>query len=99
MNEQTLSIGQRFLSWANCPHPEQSKFLNKLQDVIRIILITGKEFNKNELNIRASALTYTILLSLVPILAMSTALVKGLGGGDQLRHVIYSYIDTLGTVL
>ena len=29
------------------------------------------------------------------MLAMSTAVVKGLGGGDQLREAAYSYIDTL----
>jgi membrane protein len=36
--------------------------------------------------------SYTVLLSLVPILAMSTAVVKGLGGGDQLRKAAHSYI-------
>ncbi len=69
--------------------------LHAFHTFFRIILITAKEFNSNELNIRASALTYTILLSLVPMLAMSTAVIKGLGGGDQLRQVVYSYIDTL----
>ena len=89
------TIVQRILNWADLPFSGHSLLLNKLHTLVRILLITAKEFNNNELNIRASALTYTILLSLVPILAMSTAVVKGLGGGDQLREVIYSYIDTL----
>jgi membrane protein len=60
-----------------------------------VLLITAGEFRKNELSLRASALTYTILLFLVPMLAMSTALVKGFGGNNQLRQVVYGYIDTL----
>ncbi len=61
----------------------------------RIVLITLREFQINNLSLRSSALTYTILLSMVPMLAMSTAVVKGLGGGNQLKEVVYSYIDTL----
>jgi len=54
-----------------------------------------REFLKNDLPVRSAALTFTIMLSLVPMLAMSTAVVKGLGGGDQLREVVYKYIETL----
>ncbi|CAG37605.1 YihY/virulence factor BrkB family protein [Desulfotalea psychrophila] len=66
-----------------------------LQQTIIIIISTARGFKQNKLSLRSSALTYTTLLSLVPILAMSTAVVKGLGGGDQLRNVAYSYIQTL----
>lgn len=98
MQKQDPSRGtfiQRTLDWATVPFQGHSFLLRILHTFVRILLITAKEFNKNELNIRASALTYTILLSLVPMLAMSTAVLKGLGGGDQLRQVVYSYIDTL----
>ncbi len=83
------------MDWASAPASVDSLFLRKFHSLIRIILITYKEFSRNELNIRASALTYTILLSLVPMLAMSTAVLKGMGGSDQLQTVVYSYIDTL----
>lgn len=85
----------RLLNWANTPCHDGSYLLKKLHSIFRILLITFKEFTDNELNIRASALTYTILLSLVPMLAMSTAVLKGLGGNDQLRMAVYSYIDTI----
>jgi len=65
------------------------------RNLLRLLLITFREFNENNLSLRAGALTYAVLLSLVPILAMSTAVVKGLGGGDQLRQAAYTYIDTL----
>jgi len=93
--KQRDSILQRLFNWANNPCTGNSPGKEKLHSLIRIILITAKEFSANELNIRASALTYTILLSLVPMLAMSTAVLKGIGGNDQLRTVVYSYIDTL----
>lgn len=85
----------RLIDWANAPVSSDFPFLQKLHSLLRIVLITAKEFSRNELNIRASALTYTILLSLVPMLAMSTAVLKGMGGSDQLQTVVYSYIDTL----
>ncbi len=90
----SLSI-HRLIDWANAPVSGDFLLLKKLHSLIRIVFITGKEFSRNELNLRASALTYTILLSLVPMLAMSTAILKGMGGSDQLQTVVYSYIDTL----
>lgn len=62
---------------------------------VRLLAISLREFSHNNLPLRASALTYTVLLSLVPLLAMSTAVVKGLGGGNQLRELAYSYLATL----
>ncbi len=98
MSQQTtaqLPVRKRFFNWANSPCNNSSYGLKKIHSLVRIILITSMEFNRNALNIRASALTYTILLSLVPMLAMSTAVVKGLGGGTELRQVVYSYLETL----
>ena len=88
-------ITERLINWANKPYQKDSIILQKVHSLTRILLITIKEFSKNSLTIRASALTYTILLSLVPMLAMSTAVVKGLGGGNELKQVVYSYLDTL----
>jgi len=89
------SIFGSLTNWANEPCDKNSFLLHTLHSLVRVLLITFKEFGKNELNIRASALTYTILLSLIPMLAMSTAVVKGLGGGNELKRVVYTYIDTL----
>ncbi len=97
MTEEQISpsLITRLLNWANTPLPEGSDFLKRVHSVFRIFLITFKEFSSNELNIRASALTYTILLSLVPMLALSTAVLKGMGGSDQLQTAVYSYIDSI----
>ncbi len=83
--------------WA-AGNPPSASFLQKnIRKLVRLILLTIKEFNANNLSLRSAALTYTVLLSLVPVLAMSTAVVKGLGGGDQLKKAAYAYIDTLET--
>lgn len=85
----------KIMQWADQLPPRQNPFIKFFRTALRIVLICVNEFKKNELSLRAAALTYTILLSLVPILAMSTAIVKGLGGGDQLKEVVYNYLDTL----
>ncbi len=82
-------------AWADAQSDKSTSAQGLLRMVVRLILITAGEFSHNALSLRSAALTYTVLLSLVPILAMSTALVKGLGGDDQLRKVAYSYIETL----
>ncbi len=85
----------QLMTWADRQSDHHSLGMRVLHTLLRILLITVSEYKKNELSLRASALTYTILLSLVPMLAMSTAVVKGLGGGDQLRKAVYSYVESL----
>ncbi len=83
------------ITWADRPLTDRSFFTRAVHYLLRVLLITISEFNKNEISLRSSALTYTILLSLVPMLALSTAVVKELGGGDQLRKAAYMYLATL----
>lgn len=93
-SEQSYPLPGKLLRWADDPAPAGiALFL--LHSLTRLLLITYRELRKNELTLRSAALTYTILLSLVPVLAMSTAVIKGLGGGNQLREVAYTYIATL----
>lgn len=89
-----LAKPSKFTLWAS-NKTNSNIFSRFLKSASRVLLICKKEFRHNDISLRSAALTYTILLSLVPMLAMSTAVVKGLGGGDQLREVVYSYIDTL----
>jgi membrane protein len=89
------SIAHRIASWAALPCVKPTDPSQACRILLRVLLITAREFHKNELALRASALTYTIILSLVPLLAMSTALIKGIGGGNNLQQIVYEYIDTL----
>ena len=83
------------ISWVDIPPQKRFFPVVWVHKLVRIILITFREFQFNNLSLRSGALTYAILLSMVPMLAMSTAVIKGLGGGNQLREVVYRYIDTL----
>jgi len=74
--------------------------LRLLRELLRIIFIVVRESRNDRITLRASALTFTIVLSLVPMLALGTAVLKGLGAGDQMREAAYSFIqqfDTSGT--
>ncbi len=90
----SFSLSQ-LIEWADSPQPKEPRFSRILHTFCRVVLITAYHFKKNELSLRAAALTFTVMLSLVPILAMSTAVIKGFGGGDQLKDVVYSYVATL----
>lgn len=85
----------RLLHWADDNRLETPTAMRALRVLLRVLIITIRGFRANELSLRAGALTYTILLSLVPLLAMSTALVKGMGGDNHLRQIVYDYIETL----
>ncbi len=63
-----------------------------LRVVFRIIYITFYNSHKDLVMLRASALTYTVILSIVPLLALGTAVLKGLGAGDQMRRAAYTFI-------
>ena len=82
--------------WAERHDAGDSPALRLARRVVRFLLLAIREFTANALSLRAAALTYTVLLSLVPILAMSTAVVKGLGGDDHLRQAAYGYLEALG---
>ena len=60
---------------------------------LRIFFIIIKGFGKHDFDLRASALTYTVLLSLVPVLAMGTALLKGLGADNYMKAAAYRVIS------
>ena len=81
--------------WADRQMSDSFPLHGAVRHLVRLIFITVQEFKHNALSLRSGALTYTVLLSLVPILAISTAVVKGLGGGDQLRKAASTYIETL----
>jgi membrane protein len=95
MNIPRQRANSAFLDWLDSARPDRPRLTAWLRALLRIVVITCLEFRRNDLSLRSAALTFTILLSLVPILAMSTALVKGLGGDNHLKQAAYGYIATL----
>jgi membrane protein len=66
--------------------------------VMRVVYLVVRGFHEDECPLHASALTFSTLMSIVPILAISLALARGLGGGDaakeRIREGISSWTQT-----
>lgn len=85
----------RIKQWAFRPDHGDKNLISIIRCFVRILFIMVHEFNETAIMLRASALTYSIVLSMIPILAMSTAVLKGLGSDNQLKVAAYSLIDQL----
>ena len=55
-----------------------------------------RDLYRGELNMRAMSLVYTTLLSVVPLIAFSFSLIKGLGMSATLEPVIYEFLRPVG---
>jgi len=69
-----------------------------LRAIVRIFFIVAREFSKNLITIRAGALTFTIIFSMVPALALGSAVLKGLGASGELKTIAYNMIDEFAPV-
>jgi membrane protein len=85
----------RIQKWAFRLKRGENKLVGTLRSWFRVFFIMTHEFSETAITLRASALTYSIVLSMVPILAMSTAVLKGLGSDNQLKTAAYRLIDQL----
>ncbi|ADH86421.1 YihY/virulence factor BrkB family protein [Desulfurivibrio alkaliphilus] len=77
------------------PEVGENPWVRRLRELLLVLLIFGREFNRDRIPLRASALTFTIMLSLVPTLALGTAVLKGLGADDQMRQAAHRFIDQM----
>jgi len=58
--------------------------------------LTLHDLLRGELTLRAMSLVYTTLLSIVPLLALSFSVLKGLGYHHTLEPVIYRFLEPIG---
>ncbi len=63
----------------------------------RILYSVGRELRHGHLNLCAASLVYTTLLSLVPLLAVSFSLLKGLGADQEVERVLFEFLAPLGS--
>jgi membrane protein len=92
-----------FLNWVNrieewlFEPPEQSTELRLvLTRVLRYPYALARDLAKGDLTLRAVSLVYTTLLSIVPLLALSFSVLKGLGYHRDLEPVLYQFLEPLG---
>ena len=81
--------------WHNRSKRKVSTFFQALINLLKIIFIVIIEYRKNLLPLRTNSLTFTVTLSLVPVLAMGTAILKGMGAGGELRKTAYQFVDQI----
>lgn len=81
-----------FISYDIWKTTEQEISRSKLTiyNLIRIVSIAIRGFIKDKLPIRASALTYSIMFSAIPMLALFIAIGKGFGMEESIREWIVS---------
>jgi membrane protein len=87
--------GERLRAWAFSAAPAAGRAGAWGRSCARILLIMHAEYFRTHITIRASALTFAILLSIVPLLALSTSILKGLGTDAQLRQAAVRVIEQL----
>lgn len=66
---------------------------NFLLDIVKIFLLTIKNFKGNQIILRASALTFFSLMSVVPVVALSFAVARGFGMERMLRKEIINKLS------
>ena len=62
----------------------------------RLAYVMGRDLYDGQLNLRAMSLVYTTLLSIVPLLALSFSVAKGLGLHNQLEPLLFQFLEPLG---
>lgn len=64
--------------------------------VARYAYALARELMAGDLNLRAMSLVYTTILAVVPLLAFSFSLLKGLGFHRQLEPLLFSFLEPIG---
>ncbi len=64
--------------------------------ILRLGYVLARELYSGQLNLRAMSLVYTTLLSIVPVLALSFSVLKGLGVHNQIEPMLSTFLMPLG---
>jgi membrane protein len=75
------------LIWHN-PNNEISKWESFIYKQLKIIILAARGFSRDKVQLRASALTFYSLLSLIPLIAIAFAIAKGFGLDSKLEETI-----------
>ncbi len=64
--------------------------------VLRMFYVVIRDLLEGQLNLRAMSLVYTTLLAMVPLLAVSFSVLKGLGVHNQIEPLLLNFLKPMG---
>jgi len=82
-------------TWKPLP-PDASPARHRIQAAMRFLAVVIREFVRDEIPTRASTLAFTVVLSLIPALAFTTAIMKGFVDETRIKSMTYQYIERMG---
>ena len=86
------------LIW-HTPLSEISKWKTFVYKQLRIILLAARGFSNDKVSLRASALTFYSLLTVIPVAAIAFAIAKGFGLDQNLKQIIIDKFQSEQEVL
>src|SRR5437879_2200871 len=75
--------------WLFGPASGRAGLLGQCRRLLRYPYAVVRDLARGEINLRAMSLVYTTLLSLIPLLAFSFAILKAFGGHHDLEPIVY----------
>jgi len=86
-----------FLDWCFFgPVSARPGVLGAMLRVLRYAYTVVRDLMRGDINLRAMGLVYTTLLSLIPLLAFSLAILRIFGGNRALEPVVYEFFRPVG---
>ena len=86
-----------FLDWCFFgPASVRAGYLGLTLRILRYPYAVVRDLSRGEINLRAMGLVYTTLLSLIPLLAFSFAVLKVFGGHRDLEPILYEFFRPVG---
>jgi membrane protein len=87
----------RFLDWCFFgPASERRSIAASVLRFLRYPYAVLRDLSRGEINLRAMGMVYTTLLSLIPLLAFSFAILKFFGGHRDLVPIVYQFFAPVG---
>ena len=91
-----MSIFGKFKKFINRLVWDRSCWRTGLTRTLRTIHAVFRDLTQGQLSLQAMSLVYTTLLSLVPLLAVSFSMLKGLGVHNQIEPLMLNFLAPLG---
>lgn len=91
-----FGLGERLEKFLFDPSASVSEPWRRMLRVLRFPYALIRDLWRGELNLRAMSLVYTTLLSVVPLLAFSFSIFKGLGIHRDLEPIVFEFFRPVG---